>query len=250
MFNAYLEQTQIELPLESTDLCKVDVVNFPIVGSLFRKVTFGFGGAGWSASNVNRPKFPYFNCLIPKVLYDNYTDLFVDTLNKFWRITEREKDPSWNSSGKTPPDQDGTIPFEMFYKGAQDGIGVITGSNAITQSYCGSLTHMLRIQAINNNNLKQFFDLATSEIQQDIKGPMGQGGTFLVPLISEKTRIMPYNTTNSNTHYHDPLDPVVGYVIDYFELNHFSRADYQVKFFAGNVRDPNVINEVSDDDCV
>lgn len=248
MFNAYLQKTQIELPLETTDLCKVDVINFPLAGSLFRRLTFGFGGSGWSSADIVRPEFSYFNCIMPKVVYTAYTNLFVDTINHFWDGVRNIK----NVSQKNPNVKDGTIPFELFYNGMKDGIGLITGANAITQSFCGSLTHMLKMKLISKDNttLSGYKNLATSEIQQDLSKVLNTGKVWTRPLLNEKTRIAPANITNDNVKYHNPSDLVVGYVIDFFELLHFSKAEYQIKFFSVHGWNPDAPHKVEDEDCV
>lgn len=241
MFNAYLEKTQIQLPLQFTDLTMVDFIHLPVAGSLFRALTFGLVGNGWSTSDIVRPAYPYFNCIIPQSVYKAYSNLFVDTLSAL--------------KTKTVSHPAGTLPFGVFYKGMDDGIGIITGANAITQSYCGSLTHMVNMSLVSDKRrLLTDKNLATSEIQNNVYPFLASGEKWIRPLISEATNIMPSNASNDNPLYKSisttQPDPIMGYTIDFFELNHFSKADYQIKFFSVEGWNPASLNEVKDEDCV
>ena len=234
MFNLLLNKTQIELPLTFTDYTKVDAINLPIVGSLFRELTFGFLGSGWSFATNNIPKFPYFNCLIPMSAYNAYANLWVGY------IGEKDK-------GKIV---DGTLGFETFYEGDRDGVGLITGSNAITMSFAGSLTHMATFEGVKweDGTSPLTKNLAWSDSRQLLSKIFDNADYVFEP--NEKTRLQDPLTTNDNPFYmigHN--SNLEGYIIDFIQILSVGKSPYQIKFFnlSGFSKDQKNIN---DEDCV
>lgn len=240
-FNDMLENTQIQLPLEYTDLTMVDAVNFPVVGALFRALSFGFVGEGWSYSNIRRPKYPYFNCLISANIYEAYTNTFISALN----FEAKDITPK-------PTFEKGLLPFEAFYKGFTDGVGIFTGANSITQSFCGNLTHMVSIDSVSNDGTKLGLKkLASSEIQQDISKNLSTGKVWTRPEVNEKFTLLSPQDDNDNPNYIPAgAGLCMGYIIDFFRILNFSKADYQIKFFSVHGWNPALPDVVSDENCV
>lgn len=129
------------------------------------------------------------------------------------------------------PTADGFLGFETFYEGDQDGLGLITGSNAVTMSFAASLTHMGTFEGTKLDGTSAITkNLAWSDTRILLKNIFNNTDYVFLP--NEKTRLKDYLTASDNPYYmRERAGNVIGYMIDFLQFLAVGRSPYQIKFF-------------------
>lgn len=199
MFNYFCYNTIIEMPITYTMQTPVAFSTIPVFGKLAQLFTFGLLN-GFNVENVDAPTFNNMNYIMPKSIWENYT-------NVLW---------------STNPIQG--FPFEVFYD-AQDGqVGSLLGNTATTCSFAFNLTNSLSLAnyKIANNTLTLQKDNITQSSQY-INQIDPQDKTILWAL-SKNSQTKPFDLTKTQ-----------GFYIDVFTLNTMNKCNYQIKLFSDPV---------------
>ena len=229
MFNNMMNKTVIKLPLTQTDRTLINASSIPIIGKLWSMLTFGLAGAGWNVTNEAPPVYPYFNFLMPANLYDSLISIWA----KYIINDDKDKTSKGN----------GNLGLETFYGTNDSTIGIMTGGNASTIAFCGSLTHMVTMNYINKTGKGGSQTIAFSDHGQE---HWSNNGYYFA--VNENTNLQPANKTNDNPNY--PTGIVRGYCIDFYELLALGDSSYQVKFFSLAGWNSAYNEAISDDNCV